>query len=245
VGNAIESEPIAVRWDFAALLASRLAHDLSNIFTGVNGFAELALLQLANEHPSRPYVKDVVLAGQRGVDLAQGLHLLKTCVLPQSGPATIAAVLQQIEKRLRPHTPAGQNWRLTVPADLPPINMGPDPLYLVFHQLLNNAADAAGERGNIEVRCRPTELARAEIGQLFGRPRPGRHVEVQIIDDGPGVAPGLLQQVLGTPMGTSRPGRRGLGLAIVFRTLYANHGGFALEAGAAGGAVARAILPVA
>src|SRR5262249_50722536 len=93
VSSSLDSDQLAMRWDFAAALASRLAHDLSNIFTGVNGFSELALLQLGDDHPTRGYVKDVFRSGQRGIELSNRMHLLRSCAAVHEGVTTVGAMV--------------------------------------------------------------------------------------------------------------------------------------------------------
>jgi len=234
-----------MRWEFAAALSSRLAHDLSNVFTGVNGFAELALLQLGDGNAASPFVKDVYRSGQRGMELAQRLHLLRTCASPQNGSAAVGAAIDQMIAQVRTRLPAGLKVEAVVPGDLPSVRLAAESLQLVLTELFQNAADAAGANGEVRIEARPLSLTSADAAALYGRARPGRHVEVSMVDDGPGVADDLLGQVLTAPMATSRPDHRGLGLAIVFRVLCAHGGGFSLGRGAGRGAVARVCLPVA
>jgi signal transduction histidine kinase len=234
-----------VRWEFAAAFASRLAHDLSNVFTGVNGFSELALLHLGEDQPARPFVKDVHRSGQRGIELAQRLHLLRTCVTPENGRTAVAAAVVEVASALRARLPARPAIETNVPAHLPSVRVGAEPLQHVLTELVQNAADAAGPSGHIEIVARAVSLGASEASELYGQARPGPHVEVRVTDDGPGVADDLLGRVLTSPMATSRPEHRGLGLAIVFRVLCAHRGGFSLGRSPDCGAVARVYFPVA
>lgn len=236
---------LAEQWEHAALLASRLAHDLSNIFTGVNGFCELAEMQLPPDHPARHYLRDVLAAGQRGIELSQRLHLLRTCAVGQQAVSSVTTGYQLALDRLRGSLQPSLKLETQWPDDLPQVNIAIEPLQLILWQLLQNAIDATGPRGTIRVAAQVQDVGPEEAARLAGRVVPGRHVEITIADNGPGIPPELSNRLLKVPMTTTKPGSRGLGLAIVFRTLFHLGGGFELVGDVAGGATARVVLPVA
>jgi two-component system sensor histidine kinase FlrB len=81
-------------------------------------------------------------------------------------------------------------------------------LLSAWQNLVNNALQAVGEGGEIEVFCRPAA---------------GNGIEFGVHDDGPGVAPEM-QAHLFEPFSTTRPRGTGLGLAIVRTVAQAHHG---------------------
>jgi two-component system sensor histidine kinase FlrB len=81
-------------------------------------------------------------------------------------------------------------------------------LLSAWQNLVNNALQAAGEGGRIEVFCRPAA---------------GNGIELGVHDTGPGVAPEM-QARLFEPFSTTRPRGTGLGLAIVRTVAQAHHG---------------------
>jgi two-component system nitrogen regulation sensor histidine kinase GlnL len=91
----------------------------------------------------------------------------------------------------------------------------------VFLNLLKNAAEAAGEKGQIELTTafRPGLKVRPEGG---GAPV-SLPLEVRVIDNGPGVDPGLAEHVF-EPFVTTKRGGSGLGLALVAK-IISDHGG--------------------
>jgi signal transduction histidine kinase len=241
VPNPLDCDQLAQRWDFTAQFAGRLAHDLSNIFTGVNGFTELALFQMAADHPARAHLRDVQQSGQRGIGLAQELHLLRTCAASSPATTTVALALEQAEIRLQPTS--GANWQADIPAALPPVALGIEPLAHVLVQLLENAIEAGGT-SPVRVSAAVVNLDAKAAGELLGRAGPGQFVEVSIGDKGPGLPPNAVTQALTAPMFSTKPGHRGFGLVIVFRTLYAYRGGFRVEPTPDQGTMARIYLPV-
>lgn len=81
-------------------------------------------------------------------------------------------------------------------------------LLSAWQNLVNNALQAVGAGGHIEIFCRAAA---------------GDGVELGVHDDGPGVAPEM-QTRLFEPFSTTRPRGTGLGLAIVRTVAQAHHG---------------------
>lgn len=57
--------------DSIGVLAGGIAHDFNNLLVGVLGSAELALMDMPAEAPSKPYIQDVVTAAERAAQLTK------------------------------------------------------------------------------------------------------------------------------------------------------------------------------
>ena len=92
-----------------------------------------------------------------------------------------------------------------------------------MHQLVGNlvlnAAQAAGEKGIIEVRVRGEDNA----------------VVIEVHDNGPGVPPGLERQIF-LPFFTAREGGQGIGLTVVRQLVHGMGGRVRLVRPLEGGA---------
>ncbi len=94
---------------------------------------------------------------------------------------------------------------------LPRVEAYPGQLNQVWTNLLDNALDAIGDRGTIEVTTRAEGADR---------------VVVEVTDDGPGIPPDLLPQVFDPFVTTKPPGHgTGLGLNIAHGIVTGKHGG--------------------
>jgi signal transduction histidine kinase len=89
----------------------------------------------------------------------------------------------------------------------PTLQLAVEQLTQAIFNVLLNAGEAAGERGQIHI------VTRAEVD----------HVMVMIVDDGPAIKPEVLTHV-GEPFFTTKTGRTGLGLAVS-HTVVQQHGG--------------------
>ncbi|THJ20371.1 MAG: hypothetical protein CAF44_012085 [Nitrospira sp. CG24D] len=70
--------------------SSRLIHDLNNLLTSINGFADLVLAQLPTDNPARMGAEQIRLAGRRAATLLK-THPPAAPVSPSSATQSIAA----------------------------------------------------------------------------------------------------------------------------------------------------------
>jgi len=228
----------------AALMSGRLAHAFDNVLTGILGFAELTLTQLSPESAPHQYISEVLRAAQNGVQLTQQLHQFSRCTMAGRGPTQLSLIVAEEEARLRQVLDPRVDLSVEVPDDLPPVAVDMEPLRYVLSHLLDNAHESLSGAGAIALSARQVDLDAATCPELLGNPVPGAFVEVTITDGGSGFTPDAKRRLFQEPFFTTKPRHRGLGLAVVYRVLHAQCGGFRLEAGAKGGTVALVYLPV-
>ena len=116
-----------------------------------------------------------------------------------------------------------------------------DQLQQVFLNLLKNAAEAAkGTPGVIRIRTfyEPSLRIRTSEGRSSALP-----LQVEIIDNGPGIPPHLQQEIF-EPFVSGRENGTGLGLALVSKIIL-DHGGWIAVDSIPGRTLFRISLPVA
>lgn len=96
------------------------------------------------------------------------------------------------------------------PGDLPQFEFDSEQISQVVHNLIQNAVDAAGTEGNVEV---STSLGTTEPKEAI----------LAVQDNGPGMDDQMQRQIF-TPYFTTKPAGTGLGLAIVQRIVTEHHG---------------------
>jgi signal transduction histidine kinase len=228
----------------AAVVCGRMAHDFDNVLTGIIGFTELTQPLVAPGTQPAKYLAEIAKVGQRGVTFTQQLHQLSRSGQARPQPGSVSTAVAKEDARIRANGANGVTVGADVPANLALVAMDPAPLGLVLGHLLDNAVQASPPGGRVVVTARGCDLTAADARGYLGACQPGPHVEVTVQDAGPGVKPDVRAKLFHEPFTTTKAGRRGLGLAIAYRTLAAHRGGVRLDTGPTGTA-ARFVIPVA
>lgn len=244
-GPTIEPERIQQRLHDAGVIAGRMAHDFDNVLTGIIGFSDLSLpLVPAGSQPAK-WLAEIGKVGQRGIVFTKQLHELNRCGQAKPQPGSLTAALAREEAKVR--AAAGVQITSRFTAGLPSVAMDGGPLGNVLAHLLANAAEAMPNGGRITVVADAMDLSTAETRPYLGAVQPGSHVLVTIHDTGIGIKPEAKARLFAEPFYTTKVGRRGLGLAIVARTLTAHRGGIRIESSVApeSGTTVRFAIPTA
>jgi signal transduction histidine kinase len=240
--NSVE---LACCWELIGLALGKVAHDWSNILTGINGFTELAILQVAGQSAVEGFLQEVHQSGMRGVRLANRLRLLKHCASGRptfhaSVEPVLASVISEVVSAFSPPPRIHQSFA----SDLGPVRLDHDALRTVLTEILVNALEAVGKDGEVCIAVNRVVLDTATASQLVGRAGSGPHVRITIEDDGPGISEANLEKILTVPLFTTKSGGRGFGLPIVFRTLYAHQGAFWIRSREPRGTIVEVWLPM-
>jgi signal transduction histidine kinase len=221
--------------DLGKLIAG-VAHELRTPLTYVaNNLAiQRARLEDAsgNADDAKAILRDALaanLTAQEGVNrLAHVLQELRP--LSRNRPMRLRAVdLADLVLDAVQTFRAADGDRVRVALDLQAthrVALDRDDMANVLINLLNNAADAIGHQGSIEVSTRNATVP----------------PEIRIVDHGPGVAPDFAPQLF-EPFRTTKPDGTGLGLFISRRTVEAHGGTLTYEPTPGGGATFVIRLP--
>jgi signal transduction histidine kinase len=216
------------------------SHELRSPLTSVQGFAELLLLERERLSPTQAETVEVILDNTR--HLVRLLNDLLDLARSDAGRLTIrpeqtgaTGLIEDAVRTMRAQLDArGQALSLEIAPDLPQIEADRDRIRQVLVNLLTNANEYCPEGANIGVKAR----------------RAGAEVEIDVIDDGPGIPAQQLEHIFerfsrGDAGETQRVGGTGLGLAIS-KSLIELHGGTIVAESAPGrGSTFRICLPMA
>lgn len=247
IGPVIDSERLSQRLADAALIAGRMAHDFDNILTGIIGFADLTAPLLAPGSQAAGFVAEVAKVGHRGITFTQQLHQLSRSAQARPNPAVVAAAVVKEEARVRPLMHPNLRVERDLPLDLPAVAIDAIPLQSVVGRLIENAVEACSQGGLVRVTARTIDLTETDARRYLGKPVAGSHLQLTVSDTGPGIKPDVRRRLFAEPFFTTKVRHRGLGLAIVYRTLCAHRGGIQLDPvpPPGTGTQARVVLPLA
>ncbi|HZZ81167.1 MAG TPA: ATP-binding protein [Gemmataceae bacterium] len=237
---------VAQRLEQAAHVTGRLTHDFGNYLTGIMGFTELSLSQTALDSTLHRYLQEVLDSAKQGAAWIHRLHGFCRRGDATCWPTQLATVLAQEEARLRALGMLGIRWQTTLPRDLPLVGIETGALQAALSEIIANARDATKDQGTILITARERDIAIDGSADLLGGIRPGRHVELAITDDGPGMPADLRARLFREIFFSTKPRHRGLGLLVVYGIMQRYRGGVAIEPGPDGkGTCVKLCLPVA
>ena len=205
-------------------VAAMLAHEIKNPLSGIRGAAQLlaTAADAGMTDDDRGELTDLIVAEvDRIAKLVDRMESFTDTRPVKLRPENIHEVLGHVRRVAEQGFARDMTIRERYDPSLPMVAGNRDALVQVFLNLLKNAAEATGNNGIIELTTayRPGLKVRPEAG---GAPV-SLPLEVRVIDNGPGVEPGLDDHVF-EPFVTTKRGGSGLGLALVAK-IVADHGG--------------------
>jgi signal transduction histidine kinase len=245
IGPYVDAERLQQRLVDASVIAGRMAHDFDNVLTGIIGFADLSVPLVPAGTQAAKFLAEISKVGQRGIQFTQELHQLSRSGQSKPQPGSVNVAFSKEEQRLKAIWPANVQLINYLPASINPVAMEASPLGIVLGHVLANAMEACTQGGQVTVSARSVELTSADSKNYLGQVHAGGHLEVMIQDTGIGIKPEHRAKLFSEPFFTTKIRHRGLGLAIVYRTLSAHRGGVRIEPETASrtGTVARVVIP--
>jgi two-component system nitrogen regulation sensor histidine kinase GlnL len=205
-------------------MAEMLAHEIKNPLAGISGAAQLLAMGLG---PEDLELTDLIVEETRRI-----VKLLEQ--VEQFGnlrpPARRALNVHDALDRARRSAMVGFGVHMTIIEDydpsLPNTYADPDQLMQVLLNLLKNASEAAPKQGGtIRLHTFYDHALRRRRKDGPGAPLP---LQIEIIDDGPGIPPKIADDIF-EPFVSGRENGTGLGLALVSKIITDHEGWISVE----------------
>ncbi len=246
IGVILDSERLQQRLSDASAIAGRMAHDFDNILTGIIGFSDLTMPLLTPGSQPAKFVNEISKVGHRGIVFTQQLHQFSRSGQTKPQPGNVVDAVAKEEIRQRPSMTASIQFAVQFPTNLPAVAMEAGPLQALVGHLIENAVESSVGAHAVTVSGRPVELNATDARTFLGQVSAGSYVEITVRDSGGGMKPEVLAKLFVEPFVTTKVRHRGLGLAIVYRTLIAHRGGIRIDAATpTPGTIARVVIPIA
>jgi two-component system nitrogen regulation sensor histidine kinase GlnL len=215
--KAAREEREAVQQRANQELIRNLAHEIKNPLGGIRGSAQLLDRELAsmeNAPALKEYTEVIIHEADRLQDLMH--RLLSSHRGMQPVQISIHEILERVRRLIHAEFP-GVSVRRDYDTSLPEITGDREQLIQVILNIVRNAAQAMKGQGEIITRTRAVRQV------TLVKKRYRLALELQIIDNGPGVPPEIRDRIF-YPLVSGREGGTGLGLALAQSFIQQHHG---------------------
>jgi PAS domain S-box-containing protein len=223
----------AKRMSSLGQVAASLAHEFNNVLMGIQPFVDVIARQPGQGRGVTDALGHMTRAIRRGKRASQEILRFANPKEPQLFPIDVRTWLPSFLGQLVVGLPASIALESSIADDVPLLCGDREHLEQVITNLVFNARDAVAGNGTIDVHVsRERDAHGADV------------VRISVCDDGPGVAPNMLDRIF-EPLFTTKRNGTGLGLAIARRLMEGQRGALAAENRVGGGCAFHLLVPAA
>jgi len=228
-----KEEQLLSQQNTARLLVRGLAHEIKNPLGGLRGAVKLLILELLDLN-LKEYTQIIIAESDRLQELMD--KLLGPNKPPEIKPLNIHEAVERVRQLVEAESTGGLTIICDYDPSIPDIKADRNLLIQAVLNIVKNAVQAINNKGRIILRTR------VQRNQTIGRQHHKLAVKVDIIDNGPGIDPDIMERIF-YPMITSRAEGTGLGLSIA-QSLINQHNGLIECHSEPGNTVFSIILPI-
>jgi PAS domain S-box-containing protein len=206
------------------LLAGGIAHDFNNILSGIIGYSELALYDMEQNNPARPFIEKVLKSSSRAKELARQILTFSRHDIEEKKDLKLASIIREALTFIRSSLPSTIEIKETI-SSKKSIKCDPTQIYQIVLNLCTNAGHAMKDKvGVLEVSLSDTELLSEDI-PLYSDLKAGEYIKLSVKDTGHGMGKVVLERIFEPFFTTKERGEgTGMGLSVV-HGIIKNHGG--------------------
>lgn len=224
----------AQKMEALGTLTGGIAHDFNNILAIILGNAELAMVDLLDEHPAKHNIEQIRIASNRAKKLIKRLLTFTRQEKIENKPHYLPDLVRESLNTLQSTIPK----TVTLEVNLPPAQeTKSDDFNVIYgdatqiHQLLLNlcvnGVQAMNEKGILRISVDRVVFNETEIPAHMDF-IPGRYEHLAVSDTGQGIDPELVDKIF-DPFFTTKEIDKGTGIGLsVVQGIVKNHGGHIL-----------------
>jgi PAS domain S-box-containing protein len=206
----------AQKMEAVGRLAGGVAHDFNNQLMVIEGYADMLLKDLAEDHPMHQPLQEVRRAGQRAHVLTSQLLAFSRKQILRPEVVHLGEVLKIMENTLGRLVGEDIAVKVSYPEDLENVKLDPTQFEQAVMNLVVNARDAMPQGGELSLAADEVELDATQVVS-HADVAAGRFVRVIVSDTGCGMDEQTLRRVFEPFFTTKEVGKgTGLGLSMVY-----------------------------
>lgn len=198
------------------VLAGGVAQEFNNLFTAINGYAELILKNPSAEASVRRYAQSILGAVTRGAETTQQLLAFSRQQVVQPKQLNVNQSIREKSQLLQQLLGSEIQLLLRLREECGRVHIDPGQLTQILVNLALNARDAMNRGGKLIVETCPAQLDEVYVAHHI-QVKPGAYVMLAVSDTGVGIEPELQQHIF-EPFFTTYEGSKATGLALA--TVY-------------------------
>jgi signal transduction histidine kinase/ActR/RegA family two-component response regulator len=226
-------------------LAGGIAHDFNNILFPIVGYTELTMDEVPADSVAHNNLEEILKAANRAKELVKQILTFSRQSGQERKPVEVQLVTKEALKLLRASIPVSIEIVQNIDENCAPVMGDATQIHQVIMNLCTNAYQAMQDTdGKLEVSLKEIYVEYEHTVQKIGM-QPGRHVQLQVKDEGCGMDAAVLDRIFEPYYTTKEQGKgTGLGLSVI-HGIIKNHRGDITAVSAPGkGAVFTVLLPV-
>ena len=231
----------AQRMEAVGRLTGGVAHDFNNLLTVVIGGLDMLLNNKVDEAKRLKLTEAALSAARRGERLTHQLLAFsrRQALRPES--VDVNALIREGEPLIRGALGGGMTYHTRLRRGGAPVRVDTAQFEAALLNLLVNARDAMGGKGQVEVETRRLSVKAGQISDLEA----GDYVRITVTDNGPGIPEEVRERIFEPFYTTKAVGKgTGLGLSQVYGFLKQSGGAIHVVTGAGKGTRMEMYLPV-
>jgi PAS domain S-box-containing protein len=210
-------------------LTGGVAHDFNNILTAVMGYVAMAQERVAGKGDEKldKYLDRALRSGRQARDLIQQMLTFSRGQRGEPRALQLPPLVKESVKLMRSTLPSSIEFDTALDAALPAVLLDPVQLEQVLMNLCINARDAMQGAGTLHIGLKQTTHRDGACTSCH-QPLRGTYVELVVRDNGPGIAPEIVERMFEPFFSTKEVGKgSGMGLSTVHGIVH-EHGGHIL-----------------
>jgi PAS domain S-box-containing protein len=203
-------------------MAAAIAHEVKNPLAGIEVMAGLLKRKLTDNEDAQSILQDIIKEAKMANSIVIEVLDFVRPIRLQVEHVALADVVRDAISTAEGKVPRRSiKLAVDVPDALPAIEGDKHQLRQLFSNLLANAFEALDGQGSVRISAVERAVEQEVVGNTAGKSVPV--IEVEVVDDGPGVSQDLIDRIF-SPFFTTKPQGTGLGLAIVRKIVDAHDG---------------------